>query len=129
MRQFYETYRDTQFVSTVLTQISWTNHLMILSKTKSLEEREFYIHFSLKEKYSSRELERQIDSGLFERVIMSKQKVSPLVTQIHPEASSVFKDSCVFDFIGLPEVQSERDLNKGIVYSFTGDCVAWLCWS
>ena len=62
MRQFYETYRLKKFVSAVLTQISWTNHLLILSKTKSKEEREFYLHLSIKEKYSSRELERQIDS-------------------------------------------------------------------
>ncbi|NCB42815.1 MAG: DUF1016 family protein [Clostridia bacterium] len=40
---FYETYRDKEFVSTLLTQISWSNHLAILSSSKSDEEREFYI--------------------------------------------------------------------------------------
>ncbi len=59
MRQFYETYRQKQFVSAVLTQISWTNHLLILSKPKTKEEREFYLALSVKERYSSRELERQ----------------------------------------------------------------------
>lgn len=43
MKQFYETYKDNEFVSTLLTQISWSNHLAILSSTKSMEEREFYI--------------------------------------------------------------------------------------
>lgn len=43
MRQFYETYRDDEFVSALLTQISWTNHLLIMSKAKSKEERDFYV--------------------------------------------------------------------------------------
>ena len=43
MRQFYETYKDDEFVSPLVTQISWTNHLLIMSKSKSKEERDFYI--------------------------------------------------------------------------------------
>ena len=82
MRQFYETYCRNKIVSPLVTQISWTNHLLILSKTKTKEEKEFYIRLSLKENYSKRELERQIDSGYYERVILSKKKVSPLLTQI-----------------------------------------------
>lgn len=115
MRQFYETYREKQFVSAVLTQIGWTNHLLILSKTKTKEEREFYLTLSIKEKYVSRELERQIDSGLFERVILSKKKMSPLVTQIHPKSPEVFKDVYILDFLNLPEAHSEGDLSKSIV--------------
>jgi hypothetical protein len=45
-----------KFVSTVLTQINWTNHRLILSKTKSAEEKFYYLLISIKEKYSSREL-------------------------------------------------------------------------
>ena len=115
MRQFYETYRRHKIVSPLVTQISWTNHLMILSKTKSPEEKEFYIRLSVKENYSKRELERQIDSGLFERVILSKKKVSTLLTQIHPKAPEVFKDAYILDFLNLPEVHSESDLSKSIV--------------
>ncbi|MFH0799804.1 MAG: DUF1016 N-terminal domain-containing protein, partial [Pseudomonadota bacterium] len=73
MRQFHETYPQKKFVSAVLTQISWTNHLLILSKTKSIEERKFYLMLSVKEKYSSRELERQIDSGYYERAMLSRK--------------------------------------------------------
>ena len=56
-----------KFVTAVLTQISWTNHLAIMSKAKTVEERHFYITLCVKESYSSRELERQIDSGYYER--------------------------------------------------------------
>ena len=115
MRQFYETYRQKEFVSTLLTQTSWSNHLVILSKTKTIEEKEFYIRLSVKENYSKRELERQIDSGYYERAMISKKKVPPAVTQIHHDITDAFKDTYVLDFLSLPENHSEKDLQKSIV--------------
>jgi len=115
MRQFYEAYRDNKFVSPLVTQISWTNHLLILSKTKTNEEKEFYIRLSIKENYTKRELERQIDSGYYERVMLSKEKVSPPVTQMHRDIANVFKDTYVLDFLNLPENHSEKDLQQSIV--------------
>src|SRR3989338_9122701 len=50
MLQFYEVYPEKKFVTAVLTQISWTNHLLILSKAKTKKEREFYVMLSIKEK-------------------------------------------------------------------------------
>ena len=115
MRQFYEIYPQKQFVSAVLTQISWTNHLLIISKTKSKTERDFYLALSIKEKYTSRELERQIDSGLFERVVLSKKKVSAMLTQKHTGLQEDFKDVYILDFLNLPEPYSETDLRCSIV--------------
>lgn len=117
MRQFYETYADNPKVSAVLTQLTWTNHLLILSKSKSNEEREFYILLSTKERYSSRELERQIDSGFFERTMLSK-KVSPTITRLPKEAALTFKDTYVLDFLDLPENHIEKDLQKGLINNF-----------
>ena len=57
MKQFYETYCSDEFVSALLTQISWTNHLAIMSKAKTMEERHFYITLCIKESYSSRKLD------------------------------------------------------------------------
>jgi predicted nuclease of restriction endonuclease-like (RecB) superfamily len=115
MKQFYETYCFNKKVSPLVTQISWTNHLLILSKTKTDEEKEFYIRLSFKEKYSKRDLERQIDSGYYERTMLSKKKVSPLVTQIHPQAPELFKDTYVLDFLSLPDTHSEMDLQHNVV--------------
>jgi len=42
MQQFYETYKDDQVVSALLTQLSWANNLLIMSATTSTEERHFY---------------------------------------------------------------------------------------
>ncbi|MBR4694604.1 MAG: hypothetical protein IKO94_00820, partial [Selenomonadaceae bacterium] len=57
---------------TAQAQISWTNHLIILAGSKTAEEREFYIRLCIKERYSKRQLERQIDSGYYERYMLSQ---------------------------------------------------------
>ena len=115
MKQFYEAYKKASIVSTVLTQLSWSSHLHILSKTKTVEERKFYVRLAIKEKYSVRDLERQIDSGLFERVMLSRKKVPVSLTQKHPNAPEVFKDVYILDFLDLPEAHSETDLRRSIV--------------
>ena len=71
MKQFYELYKDDEKVSTLLTQLSWSNHLKIMSGSKSKEEREFYINLTIKENLTHRELVRQMDSGYYERYILS----------------------------------------------------------
>jgi predicted nuclease of restriction endonuclease-like (RecB) superfamily len=115
MRQFYEAYPDPQIVSALLTQLPWTHNLIILSRSQRPEEREFYLKMAAQEKWSSRELERQYDTALFERVVLSPAKVSPLVRQIHPEAASVFKDSYLVEFLDLPAAHLESDLQRGLL--------------
>jgi predicted nuclease of restriction endonuclease-like (RecB) superfamily len=115
MRQFYEAYQDASLVSALLTQLPWTHNLIILSRSKRPQEREFYLKMAAQEKWSSRELERQFDTALFERVVLSPAKVSPLVTQIHPNAASVFKDSYLVEFLDLPATHLEHDLQRGLL--------------
>lgn len=117
MRQFYENYADNQKLSPLVRQLSWSNNLLILSKTKSMEEKEFYITLSIKERYSKRELERQIDSGFFERMIISK-KVSPVVSQLPKNVALAFKDTYILDFLNLPVNHTEKDLQSGLVENF-----------
>ena len=57
MKQFHETYHPYPKLSALLREINWTHHTLILGKTQSIEEKEFYLRLTLKEKYSSRELE------------------------------------------------------------------------
>nr|WP_231512021.1 DUF1016 N-terminal domain-containing protein [Chondromyces apiculatus] len=58
MRQFYEAYRSKRKVSALLRQLRWTHHLIILGQAKPAAVREFYILAAIKERWSSRELER-----------------------------------------------------------------------
>ena len=113
MKQFYETYADDEFVSALLTQISWTNHLAIMSKAKTAEERHFYITLCIKEAYSSRELERQMDSGYYERYMLSKEKLLP--EAIKGLKENPFLDSYVIEFLDLPKNFKEADLRKGLI--------------
>ncbi|WP_262966889.1 PDDEXK nuclease domain-containing protein [Methylobacter psychrophilus] len=115
MRQFYEAYAQNKKVSALLTQLPWTHNLIILSQSKRPEEREFYLKIATQEKWSSRELERQFKTALFERSILSPAKMSPAVTQTHPEAFNVFKDSYLVEFLGLPDDHSEADLHQGLL--------------
>lgn len=115
MKQFYETYKDNPKLSPLVREISWTNNLILLSRTKSIEEKEFYLRLAKTEKYSKRELDRQISSGLFERTLIHKTKISPSVREIYPEAWSQFKDSYVFDFLDLPANHSESELQRALV--------------
>ena len=73
MKQFYDTYKDSPKLSPVVRETSWTHNLIILSRSKTVEEREFYLKLVRQENYSSRELERQISSGTFERVMVGNQ--------------------------------------------------------
>lgn len=109
MKQFYETYKDSEKLSAMLREISWTNNIMIMSKTKSIEEKEFYIRLAIKEKYSSRELERQLDSGYFERCMLSNGSL-PVLSERYPDAAGVFRDTYVLEFLNLPEKFQEKDL-------------------
>ncbi len=113
MKQFYETYAGFEKVSPLVTQISWTNNLLILSGTKSIEEKEFYLRLCIQENYSKRELERQLDSGYYERYMLSKNKVLP--EGIKTVEKNPFLDSYVIEFLDLPNSYKENDFRKALI--------------
>ena len=116
MKQFYETYAaDGEKLSTVLRQISWSNNLTILSRAKSLDEREFYIKKCISERYSNRELNRQIDSALYERTVMSQPKLSTVLRQIAPQAERMFRDNYVMEFITGKESKPEKSFRQALI--------------
>lgn len=105
MKQFYEAYADYEKVSPLVTQISWTNNLLILSGTKSIEEKEFYLKLCIQERYSKRELERQLDSGYYERYVLSQGKALP-------EGIKVVNTN---PFLDLPSPYKENDFRKALI--------------
>ncbi|MFA5461893.1 MAG: PDDEXK nuclease domain-containing protein [Sulfurimonas sp.] len=115
MKQFYETYKENKKLSTLLTELSWSNNLLILSSTKSEKEREFYLQLCIQEKYSHRELQRQISSGVYERTELANIKLSPVVKDFPKNTQNIFRDSYSLEFLGLPMMHSENDLQKALV--------------
>ena len=115
MRQFYAIYQDDEKVPPLVTQLPWTHNLIILSQSKTPEEREFYLKTAIREKWSSRELERQFRGALFERTVLSPPKVSAVLAQMQPEAHEVLKDSYLLEFLDLPSDHAEPDLQRALV--------------
>lgn len=113
MKRFYETYKDNEIVTPLVTQISWTNHLLIMSGCKTDEEREFYICLCIKENYSKRQLERQLDSGYYERYMLSKDVLLP--ESVKKLGENPFLDSYVMEFLDLPNEYHENDLRKALI--------------
>lgn len=115
MRQFYEAYQGDVIVSPLLRQLPWTHNLIILNQSKRPEEREFYLRLAIREKWSSRELERQFKAALFERTVLNPPKVSAVLSQIQPDVLSVFKDSYLVEFLDLAQGHAEADLHQGLL--------------
>ncbi len=115
MKQFYETYKDYQKLSTLLREISWSHNLAIFSRCKGVEEKEFYLKLSKQENYSVRELDRQISTSLYERTLIGSTKLSTALRESHQGLTNYFKDSYVFEFLAIPEPHSESDLQRGLV--------------
>ena len=115
MKQFYETYKDFPKLSPLVREISWTHNTIIFSRCKSIEEMKFYLETCKLESYSKRELDRQISASIFERIMLSDIKLSPVAREIYSGISNSFKDDYIFDFLGLPDSHSESDLQKGLI--------------
>jgi hypothetical protein len=85
MMQFYKTHRGPPKVAPLVRVLSGTHNLLIMSRSKRDEERELYLRLCVKERWSKRQLERQLAGALFERVALSPAKLSPPVRELHPQ--------------------------------------------
>ena len=113
MKQFYLAYSKVQTVSAQF-KLSWS-HYLILMRMENIEERNFYEIESIQNNWSLRELKRQIDSALYERLVLSrdKEKVKELAFkgQVIEKPEDVVKDPYILEFLGLEE-QSDYSENK-----------------
>lgn len=96
-------------------QSSWTNHLKIMSACKTMEERIFYMNMCIRDRLSKREQERQIDSGYYERYMLSRKPIAPAIDEARQATGNVFLDNYVLDFLDVSERVSEHDLQKSII--------------
>lgn len=120
MRTFYLTYEKCQTLSG---KLSWSHYCELLSITDS-EKRSFYEKETINSGWSVRELKRQIESSLFERLLLSKgtvnkEKVMALALRGNEitQPADIIRDPYVFEFLGLPEDKPmmESDLERALV--------------
>ncbi len=120
MRQFYDTYRDDEKVAPLVRQLPWSHNLLIMSRCKRPEEREFYLQMARRDRWPRRELERQLAGSLFERVVLNPPKASASLKELHPGAEAVFRDAYLVEFLELPEGHREEDLHASLVRNLRG---------
>lgn len=116
-RQFYRTF---PIANTLYSQLNWSQYKLLL-RIDNQDKRSFYIAESLKNKWTVRQLERQIYSNLWERLIMSNDKEAVLAVardQKQPsDAKEIIKDPMYLEFLGLHREASyyEKDLEQAII--------------
>ena len=99
----------------LLTEIGWTQHLSLMSRCKTEEERLFYIYLTKKENYTVKELDRQISAAVFERTMLSAKTEPPESLSGIDLIKPHFKDLYIFEFLNLPDSFTENELQKGLI--------------
>lgn len=117
MRQFY---RIFPIANTLYSQLNWSQYKLLIRLEDNVK-REFYIAESVKNLWSKRDLERQINSALYERLLLSSDKKSVLEVakneRLPQNPSEIIKDPMVLEFLGLEKksVYYEKDLESAII--------------
>ena len=117
MRSFYLSYpKILQTPSAKL--LSWSHYVQLLS-VSDVHKRGFYEEEAKRANWSVKQLERQIDSMLYERIALSKKKGELLQKSeqsgVITTAEETIKDPYVLEFLGLPEMVSEKDLESALI--------------
>ena len=116
-RQFY---RIFPIANALHSQLSWTQYKFLL-RVENQEQREFYIAETVKNNWSSRQLERQVYSNLYERLLVSNNKEDVLAVARNEkqpsDAKEIIKDPMYLEFLGLKREASyyEKDLEQAII--------------
>ncbi|WDF45679.1 PDDEXK nuclease domain-containing protein [Chryseobacterium sp. KACC 21268] len=116
-RQFYRVF---PIASALRTQLNWTQY-KLLTSIDDEHKREYYIAESVKNNWSARQLERQINSSLYERLLLSNDKESVLAIakgeMIPNEPSQIIKDPMVLEFLGLKKESAyyEKEFEQAII--------------
>ncbi len=116
-RQFYRTFPNT---NALRSQFSWT-HYRTLVRIDNEDKRDFYIAEAEKNNWTARQLERQVNSQLFERLLLSNDMKSVLAVareeKLPIDAKEIIKDPMVLEFLGLNREAAyyERDLENAII--------------
>ncbi len=117
---FVQFYKAFPIVNTVCSQLNWSQYKLLI-RIEDKDKREFYIAESVKNIWSSRVLERQINSSLYERLLLSNDKKSVLDVakdeKLPVSANEIIKDPMVLEFLGLEKKDSyyEKDLEQAII--------------
>ena len=106
---------ETAQLPAILYLTTFTNHLEILNRCKTVEQRIFYILYAYRERLKNKELQRCIANDTFGSLVGNKKNFSARLKQMYPQSPSLIKDRAFVDFLSLPEKHTERQLHKGLL--------------
>ena len=121
MVQFATVFPDKRIVAALLRQLSWS-HFVLLIPVNDPIKRDFYAEMCRVERWSTRTLEKKIQSMLFERTALSRrpdklieQELTALREEDKLTPDLVFRDPYLLDFLGLKDTYAEKDLEAAIL--------------
>ncbi len=116
MAQFYTEYHIEENLQPLVGEISWTKHIVILNKCKDNLERQFYILSTKKFGWTKNVLINQIGNKTYEKYLLNQTNFdNTLPENIKNQAVLAVKDEYVFDFLGLADEHSERELENALI--------------
>uniref|UniRef100_Q3ATM3 Cytoplasmic protein n=1 Tax=Chlorobium chlorochromatii (strain CaD3) TaxID=340177 RepID=Q3ATM3_CHLCH len=116
MKQFFEEYSASEFLQPLVGEISWTKHLLIMSKCKDLQERQFYIVATKKYGWTKNVLNHKIELKSFEKFALGQSNFEQtLPSSIKNQAILALKDEYNWNFSELDDEHSERELEEAII--------------
>ncbi|KAF0125963.1 MAG: hypothetical protein FD189_1954 [Elusimicrobia bacterium] len=116
MRQIYRAYSKNTILQPLVRELSWAKHILIISKCGDSKEREFYIRMTRKWNWTKVVLAANIESGAYEKYLRNQTNFdSALTEKARRKAKLAVKDEYVFDFLGLGEEHSERELETALI--------------
>lgn len=116
MAQFYTEYHTEENLQPLVGEISWTKHITILNKCKDNLERQFYILSTKKFGWTKNVLLNQIKNKTYEKYLLNQTNFdSTLPLNIKNQAFLAIKDEYTFDFLGLADEHSERELENALI--------------
>ena len=118
MIQFYRLYVNYEKVQALSAQLSWSNNVLIMTSTTTIEQKEFYMKLCIKNNYSYRELQRQIRSRYYERYLLSDgsaiESLEPVIGEEDIPNTRIL-DQYILEFLDLPNNYKEKDLKEAIM--------------
>lgn len=116
MAQFYNEYHVEENLAPLVREISWSKHITILKKCKDSLERKFYILSTKKFGWTKNVLINQISNKTYEKYLLNQTNFdNTLPENVKNQAVLAVKDEYVFDFLGLADEHSERELENALV--------------